>query len=475
MLAERLAGYEAIIIPPSEANVIYANGKVANADAMSKEFIENPIIRQYVDDPKCTVILFENPPYQDSTAITFTDDNGERGKAQRTGSFVNLEYRKISSMLNEGKASAREISNLFIWSGFEYYLRQDTDAYILFSPIKYWKNVGLAKKELIKGFLFNRKYFHATESAIACTLWSNQSDATTESIQLDAYDIVNSDIIYLTVVEIKKAHSTLIELYDKRFFDSDIETSVWVAREGVELGNPKADIPAIWNENIIGNLGAPAFALDVKNKYLVRGSYYHHGCVFPLRSDNYLDKLPLWVAKMFPQDNWYEKDVYNTTADGGDAYTHDPQFLKSCLIYTCLSNQNKCLTFDGSDGRHYQNELCFDNTDPNRLPLALTDLNKYAAAKETALDDDEVALMDLWYKIMNEAKRTANYNPAFTYGVYQITKELNTFKTIGTGKSKRIDYDDPELNGDLESLRKMLKEYYKSHITAKMFQYELLK
>lgn len=36
-------------------------------------------------------------------------------------------------------------------------------------------------------------------------------------------------------------------------------------------------------------------------------------------------------------------------------------------------------------------------------------------------------------------------------------------------------YDYPQLNGDLDSLRVKLKEYYKSHITEKMFKYELIK
>lgn len=40
---------------------------MADADALSKEYIENPIIRQYIDNPECTVILFENPPYAETT------------------------------------------------------------------------------------------------------------------------------------------------------------------------------------------------------------------------------------------------------------------------------------------------------------------------------------------------------------------------------------------------------------------------
>ena len=466
VLSERIGDKVRNIIPPTEANVIYENGKVSNADAMSKDFIENPLMKQYVDDDKCTIILFENPPYSDSNAITFTEEDGSRAKTQRTSSFVNKEYRAHSSEMNESKASAREISNLFIWSGFHYYLRQDTDSYILFSPIKYWKNVGLANKKFGGGYLFNRKHFHATESSIGCCLWEN-IPIKEDTITVEAFDIKDEILVYSKSVTLKKSYRTFLDYYDKRTFPTDEKTNVWVAREGVELNNPKADIPAIWNDNIIGNLGAPAFALDTKNRYLVRGSYYHHGCVFILRKDNYRIKLPLWVAKYFPQDNWYEKDIYNTTSDGGDAYTYDNDFLKSCLIYTCLSNQNKCLSFDGSDGRYYRNELCFDTT--NGDTVASSDLAKMT------LDADEKALMKLWEDILVEAKRTANYNSRLTYGVYQITKELNTSHKIGTGRSQQTVYDYPTLNGYLETLRTNLKTYYKSHITDKMFQYELLK
>ena len=54
-------------------------------------------------------------------------------------------------------------------------------------------------------------------------------------------------------------------------------------------------------------------------------------------------------------------------------------------------------------------------------------------------------------------------------------KELNTAQRVGSGKNKKIVYDYPVLNGYLDTLRTMLKAYYKSHITEKMFKYELLK
>ena len=45
VLQERIGDKVREIIPPTEADVDYKSGKVANADAMSKEFIENPIIK----------------------------------------------------------------------------------------------------------------------------------------------------------------------------------------------------------------------------------------------------------------------------------------------------------------------------------------------------------------------------------------------------------------------------------------------
>lgn len=45
VLQERIGDKVREIIPPSEANIVYENGKVANADAMSEDFINNPIVK----------------------------------------------------------------------------------------------------------------------------------------------------------------------------------------------------------------------------------------------------------------------------------------------------------------------------------------------------------------------------------------------------------------------------------------------
>ena len=91
------------------------------------------------------------------------------------------------------------------------------------------------------------------------------------------------------------------------------------------------------------------------------------------------------------------------------------------------------------------------------------------------LDSDEEELMELWRKILAEAQATDNYVSTYSYGVYQIGEELNTFKIEGTGRNKHKVYDYVDLNGDLDSLRENLKAYYRSHILDKMFEYELVK
>lgn len=452
VLNERIGDLVRDIIPPTEADVVYANGKVSNADAMSEDFINNPIIKHYIDDEDCAVILFENPPYRDVTS-------NSTGVAKSQKSFVSDNMAKEIS-----GATLNDLTNRFIWSGFKYYLTQNSDSYIIFSPVKYFKTCLLVNKKFENGFLFNREHFHATASAVSCILWSNIPDNYAE-LTLDAYDIEKNILTKVGTHTIKKAFNPYSKnLYDKRSFPEDIENGICCNLDGTErTTSVSIRVKKIYNPNIIAYIRASSFNFDALSRQLLRcGEYDANG--FFVRTDNYKDKLPLWVAKNIPLETWHEKDIYATTSDGGDAYTKDKDFLKSCLIYTCLSNQNKCLTFDGSDGRHYQNELCFDQD-----TIASNDLSGMS------LDADEQALIKLWNNILTEARATGKCNPNWTYGVYQITKEINTFQTVGTGKSKKNIYDYPQLNGDLDTLRTMLKAYYKSHITKKMFQYELLK
>lgn len=461
VLAERIGDKVRNIIPPTEANVVYENGKVSNADAMSKEFIDNPLIKQYVDNPKCTIILFENPPYRD----TSSSDKSQKGTANNSYIFREMQ-KHLSEFANSNVSTARDLANQFIWSGFKYYLRYSTDSYVLFSPIKYWKSLGLADYKMIDAYLFNRTFFHATASGIGCILWTNELDIT-ESLTLKVFDIDEQESLkFVKILEVKKSHSTFEKVYDRRKFANETPNGLYCLGDGKEAIGKNCDGVSYLSSDIIAFAHINGYNLAPQNKYLTRLPLYdNRGTV--VRKDVYLRYLPLWCAKMYPQENWYDKDVFATSYDGGDAYTKDKDFLKYCLIYTCLSNQNKCLSFTGSDGRYYRNELCFDTT--NGDTVASADL------ATMALDAESKKLMALWENIFTEAKKTANYNPKLTYGVYQITKELNTSHKEGTGTSKKTVYDYPTLNGYLVALRDALKAYYKSHITDKMFKYELLK
>ena len=160
------------IIPPTEKEDTFNMGMVKGADALSEEYLNNKIIKEYIDNPKCTIIMFENPPYAETTSIEFQKRNKGKENSTWKKSFV------VFNMKKEIKGVAtNELSNAFIWSAFKYYLRQPTDAYIVFSPIKYWKSQKLITKEFVKGFAFNRKHFHASTSAtVSCIYWSNEQN-----------------------------------------------------------------------------------------------------------------------------------------------------------------------------------------------------------------------------------------------------------------------------------------------------------
>lgn len=464
VLSERIGDKVRNIIPPTEANIVYENGKVSNADAMSKDFIENPLIKQYVDNDKCTIILFENPPYDDTSSIRQAyDDKGNKHTTKNKESYVFGEMNKVKNTFkNSNISTVRDTANRFIWSGFKYYLRQDTDSYVLFSPVKYFKSLGIfadADKRFAKGYMFNRKHFHASASSIGCILWTYGSSNDAIPFNFEIFDIVDEKLVNLGVMTIKTVNTTLSASNTK--YIGKLESTISSDSHGYEAIGKKCETSIYIDDEVIGYFCPVSASYD-----LGRLPYFNGRGNYVLKS-NFKDIAVLFSAKMYDFDKWYEKGSVFITFDGGTSYKKDSVFEKSCLIYTCLSNQNKCLSFNGSDGRYYRNELCFDTT--NGDTVASNDLTKMT------LDTDEKALMKLWNDILNEAKKTTNYNSNFTYGVYQIAKELNTSYKVGTGKSQQTIYDYPTLNGYLETLRVNLKAYYKSHITNKMFQYELLK
>ncbi len=466
VLCERLGDKVRTIIPPTENLIEYRAGFINNSNALSQSFIENEYIKGYIDNPKCTVILFENPPYQDSSSSEFIKEDGSRAKVSRKDDYVKVEFiNKALSSLREKRGAAREISNLFIWSAFQYYLRQPTDSYIVFSPVKYFKHIGLVNKVFLRGFLFNRKHFHASPSAISCVLWSNIDCYEREEYPLEAYDIIDNKSQYIGDIIIKKVYNGISELNDKRVFSDDKKSEIVCSSDGEEkTGWHKENKYAKENSNIIAYMAVNGFTTDSKHRYLTRLPYnvaIEQSFGFYLRSDNFLDKLPLFCAKLYPQKEWQHKEVYFTSSDKGELYKCDKELLKSCLIYVCLTYANKCMTIKASNGKTYPNELCLDiNT------LASRTLDKMN------LNHTDKEILSVWNKVLDYAKKTSNYCNDIKYGTYQIDVQLNTYDFDDRG-NKVFHY--PNLNGHLQSLKKRLQDYYSQCIETKLFKYELLK
>ena len=456
VLQERLGADVRFIIPPTESLVQYSNGCIINADALSEDYINNSEIKRYIDDDRCTIILLENPPYRDDTSGM----TGIRSSERASNSFVE------DQMALERIPKRNEIANRFIWSAFKYYLRQETDSYIVFSPIKYWKADKLIDKKLLNGFVFNRKFFHASPSAITCILWSNE-DAVENNYYLDIYDLDNNgQLVYMNNIKLERTYNSISVLFDRVQKDTDTVSHVWSKTDGAPIIKDETSYD---NDDIVGFILGLGYGISNPNlnfnltrfRPIVKNSFCE------LRKDTYMNYLPILALKhylMFER-RWFEMEfVFCCGDDPTFAFRNDTDFIKSCFIFGMLDYYNKCLSVSLPDGSVYLNELCFDGL--HHRTVALCDLSRFS------LDDNENDLIDLWDRILCEASRTSNYNPSFTYGTYQIVKELNTY-TKDDRDNKVYDY--PILNGNIESLRAKLKEYFKNYITPKLYLYKLIK
>ncbi len=477
VLQELLGAKVRHIIPPVETAETFNAGLVTGADALSKEYIENPVIRQYVDNPNCTIILFENPPYAETTSAEHQRRNVGKNSSSWKNSFV-VNAMKADIKGKVKGSPSNDMGNAFIWSGFKYYLRQPTDSYIVYSPVKYWKAQHLIKKQFIRGFAFNRRHFHTNiDACIMCALWANIDDEHLDKLQLTAVDIQDNTLSeYPKKLPVCRIHSSYsANYYDKRTFGNDTSDGILLAHDGLEVVRDiKRRIAPVHNKNMLGYMVVDTSGFDNPDLHaclLVAGIFNGNG--FFLRKDNYLEKLPMFCASRYITYNreWTERARIMKSADGAKAFAHDvangklSQFLLKCLLFTCLEMQNHMRTFTGSDGRFYRNELCLDGT--NGETIALRDI------KDLQMGEKEKALMAQWEAVLSHAKQCDGYNPALTYGVYQIYAELDTsYKDETTGATV---WDNPKLHSALAGLKTLVKDYYNAEIVPVLFEYEFLK
>lgn len=473
VLQELLGAKVRHIIPPVETAETFNAGLVRGADALSEEYIKNPIIKEYIDNPNCTIILFENPPFAEPTSIEWHNTKTSKKSTVWKRSYVVSEMKK-----HVRGATSNDLGNAFIWSAFYYYMRQPTDSYIVYSPVKYWKVQHLVKKQFLAGFAFNRRYFHTKINAcIMCALWANISDEYTKTIKLQAFDIKDDNLIALPeMLQIKKIYTLYSKLYyDKTNKISDTADGILVGLNGIEAPeNVKRRISPKYSTDILGYMVVDSSGFDnpdTHSSLLIAGRYNGNG--FFLRKNNYIEKLPMFAASRYITYNstWTERARIMKSADGAEKFKKDvtngklTQFLLKCLLFACLEIQNHMRTFTGSDGRFYRNELCLDET--NGETIALRDI------RGLIQNNMESNLLSQWRSVLKYAKTSKEYDSTLTYGVYQISEELDTsHKDEVTDKTI---WDNIELHTALQGLKGLVKEYYNSEIVPILFEYEFLK
>lgn len=307
-------------------------------------------------------------------------------------------------------------------------------------------------------------------------LWANEDDFSTEEINIEAYNI-DTDLKFEKILPVKKVKSIYSKIYyDKRSFPNDEkDTGILTVLDGLEASNSiKKRISSVLNENLLGYMVVDSSGFDnpdLHSSLLVAGRYNGNG--FYLRKDNYLEKLPMFAASRYITYNreWTERARIMKSADGAERFFRDvkngklTQYLLKCLLFSVLEMQNHMRSFNGSDGRYYRNELCFDTT--NGETLASKDI------QNLRLNEKEKVLISQWNIILENAKSTKNYNPHLTYGIYQIFAELDT--SYKDEETEETIYDYPELHGNLQTLKKLIRDYYNTEIVPTLFEYEFLK
>jgi len=478
VLVERLGHKVRHIIPPIETEHTFNAGLVLGADALTKEYVENEIIRRYVDDVNCTMILFENPPYADTTSTEHQKANKAKESSVWKNSYA------VSEMKKDIKGTAlNDLGNVFIWSAFKFYLRQDTDSYIVYSPVKYWKAHKLIDKKYMGGFAFNRKHFHTNiDACVSCIYWSNEDD-TIQEFDLDAFDIeiktLNNtkfeSLVGCGKLPVKRIYEKFsAKYYDKRKFNTSTNDGILVGKDGKEcIGGKKIRIKPLYSTDMFGYMVCHSSGFDNPDNMsslLVAGRYDGNG--FYIHKDNYIEKLPMFAASRYVTYNryWTERARIMKSADGYIQFANDIQsnkctdFLNKCLLFTVLETQNHCREFVGSDGRIYRNQFTLDTTNGNTL--AATDL------KNMKLSANEQVMVDIWKNILSEAKKTKEYDSRWNYGLYQIIDELDTTYVDVNGNTQ---YTYTQLHTYITTLKTKVREYYLNEIVPYLFKYEFLK
>lgn len=482
VLYNKYVGRVRAIIPPLSLVQTKKGNLVTGGDALAEEFLNIPMetdgihstLQEVIDDKNVAIIGFENPPYSSELA------RAQEGNVKSKDKFSFI--RKLMSNEFTGDSShAKDLLNQFVWSFEKYFMRINFDSYVLFAPVKYWKSVGLMRREFKGGFLANRGNFKAQESSILVAHWGYDSDIINENITVQAKEIwkdgkkwgtgkgvsvidVPEDAILkdVSTVTIKKVFKTLGEYYSKKT-KYDVESKIATGYDGREVPLKSYGKP-VYNKDIIAVIEASGFGITPQDVRMTRIAIYH-GRGSQVRTSNYAEQSALFVAKNYPQKMWFNRDIYYTTSDRGDLYKSDVDFLRKTTLWTCISHKNHCLSFVGTDKNFYNNEMCLDTNS-----LVYNELINHE--KFGKLDMPDLMLLGVFNELLELTKATNEYNPKYNYGTYQIEQEINTYYKDNNGKKI---YNNEKVNTKLKELKLRLSDYYETQLQDKLFKYELLK
>ena len=406
-----------------------SEGCMPSGDALSEEFNDGlstvlEICRRETESrgKKLVVIGLENPPYKTAGSEAIRG-NGREVKSS-SDNFITEKMKESGKLKNRALV---DFANKFIWSGFEYFF----DYYVVYAPIKYWKNQNVVDKKFLEGSIANRADFHATEGGISIISWKNE-DAVNEYITLQAR--VGNEI---KDVIINKLHQTPDTLFTYKKQD---------------------DGEDIWYEL---TSGTP----DFKHGYIGNQRNIAHqksgiGGFINVDDPNFKNILPLFVANCYTCKDFTEKEIIMKSGDKGTLYQEDREFLEDCFLWCCLTDRNKCIS-----DRTRQNEMALEQ---NSKADQIVDRTK----------DHRMKLICEWRNVITQAKACEEYNPNYKYGLAQIISELDiNIDTAMTDKNGKFlqKKKNQGLDDAIISLKAELKKFYSNYLEPKLFEYELLK
>lgn len=406
-----------------------SEGCMPSGDALSEEFNDGlsavlEICRRDAESrgKKLVVIGLENPPYKTAGSEAI------RGKGREVKSssdnFITEKMKESGKLKNRALV---DFANKFIWSGFEYFF----DYYVVYAPIKYWKNQNVVDKKFLEGSIANRADFHATDGGISIISWKNE-DAINEYITLQAR--VGNEIKDVIINKLHQTPDTLF-IYKKQDDGEDI----WY-----ELTSGTPD----FKHGYIGN------QRNIAHQKSGIGGFIN------VDDPNFKNILPLFVANCYTCKDFTEKEIIMKSGDKGTLYQEDREFLEDCFLWCCLTDRNKCIS-----DRTRQNEMALEQ-------------NSKADQIIDRIPDHRMNLIRSWRNVITQAKACEEYNPNYKYGLAQIISDLDinidTAMIDKNGKSLKKKKNQ-SLHEAIITLKAELKKFYSEYLEPKLFEYELLK